>query len=537
MLAPLGASIAEASSTDAEAAVVAPIRDDAADSPRTPLPSRPTRPVTNAKKIGRRIFMKVSILQLSDLHRDPRNPIRNDVLLQSLENDRVRYTKKDNPQVRTPDIIIVSGDVIQGVPPGTPHYADRLTEQYAEALDFLGRISDRLLAGDRERVVIVPGNHDVSACHFMESIIRVDLLPDRKKALLTQLFSSDSTLRWSWDDLELFEIVNTQRYKERLAAFSKFYTDFYQGARTYDLEPTKQFDLFDYPQFDLTVAAFSSCHNNDILNKQGAIHPACVAGVLERLHEPQFNGRHRLAVWHHNTEGLPLQSDYMDSGLLQNLIDGGFSIGFHGHQHRPQFLDTRFRYGEDRRITVVSAGTLCGDASFAHGRAYNIVEIDTEACTGLLHLREMQNDNLHNPIWSRRALRTGTAEGFLEFKFDAPPEPLVSDTSTQALMQAEKLIEAKSYKSAVLLLEPLVATEGLARPMLLACLQQLGDVNAIAERFRPPNGVNEIISVMDALWQTSRKDELKALLNEKDVSGSTDPSVVELREKYLKRLK
>lgn len=65
----------------------------------------------------------VSILQISDLHRDPSNPIRNDALLSSLENDRARYTRADNPSVRSPDIIVVSGDVIQGVSPGTPDFA------------------------------------------------------------------------------------------------------------------------------------------------------------------------------------------------------------------------------------------------------------------------------------------------------------------------------------------------------------------------------------------------------------------------------
>ena len=33
----------------------------------------------------------ICILQISDLHRDPANPIRNDALLDSLENDRRRY--------------------------------------------------------------------------------------------------------------------------------------------------------------------------------------------------------------------------------------------------------------------------------------------------------------------------------------------------------------------------------------------------------------------------------------------------------------
>ena len=86
---------------------------------------------------------QISILHISDLHRDPSNPIRNDVLLSSLDNDRQRYSLTDEPYVRSPDIIIVSGDVIQGVPPGTADFDVRLTEQYGEAIDFLNKLTDR----------------------------------------------------------------------------------------------------------------------------------------------------------------------------------------------------------------------------------------------------------------------------------------------------------------------------------------------------------------------------------------------------------
>src|SRR5437870_2400034 len=111
------------------------------------------------------VTQQISILHISDLHRNPDSPIRNDALLGSLENDRQRYTMKEDPLVRPPDIIIVSGDIIQGVPPGTIDVDEKLREQYGEALDFLGQAADLLVAGDRQRVVLVPGNHDVSACH------------------------------------------------------------------------------------------------------------------------------------------------------------------------------------------------------------------------------------------------------------------------------------------------------------------------------------------------------------------------------------
>jgi 3',5'-cyclic AMP phosphodiesterase CpdA len=117
--------------------------------------------------------MKLSILHISDLHRDPDNPIGNEALLDSLENDRRRYTIEETSKVRSPDLIIVSGDIIQGVRPDAPDAEKRLSNQYGQALDFLNRLTGRLLGGDKRRVVLVPGNHDVSAYHFFKSLQRI----------------------------------------------------------------------------------------------------------------------------------------------------------------------------------------------------------------------------------------------------------------------------------------------------------------------------------------------------------------------------
>ena len=115
---------------------------------------------------------------------------------------------KKHPAIRSPDIIIVSGDIIHGIRPDTPDPEEKLREQYQEALDFLAQLTDRFVGGDRNRVIVVPGNHDVSAYHLEKSLRRVDILPDRKKGLVTQLFSPDSLLRWSWSGFELYEIAD-----------------------------------------------------------------------------------------------------------------------------------------------------------------------------------------------------------------------------------------------------------------------------------------------------------------------------------------
>ena len=480
--------------------------------------------------------MKLSILHISDLHRDPGNPIRNDVLLDSLENDRRHYSAEETPAVRHPDLIIVSGDIVQGISPDVPEPEKKLGEQYQEALEFLGRLTDSFVNGDRSHVIIVPGNHDMSAYHFVKSLQRVDIPSDRKKGLVTQLFSPGSLLRWSWSGFELYEIADQALYTQRLAAFVEFYAAFYEGTRTYDLDPARQIDIFDFPAFDVTVAGFSSCHNNDLFNKQGAIHPACMADAGTRLRQPSYQDRLRIAVWHHEAEGLPMHSDYMDPDLIQNLIDRGFSLGFHGHQHRSQFLDTRFRHGPDRRITVISAGTLCGGPSFRFGRAYNVIELDTGDRTGRLHVREMQNDNLSLPIWGRRALPLNT-NAYYDFRYDPPPEPTThSNANTAALIEAERLHNLAEYRKAADVLVPVATSEDLARPLLLDCFVRLKDASALIAVFDPPASEAEAIHVMDALWTEGRRDRLGEVLKLPLIAGSADPSVTEMRLKYAARL-
>ncbi|GJE73422.1 hypothetical protein CHKEEEPN_4987 [Methylorubrum podarium] len=286
----------------------------------------------------------------------------------------------------------------------------------------------------------------------------------------------------------------------------------------------------------MTVVAFSSCHNNDLLNRQGAIHPDCIGSAGLHLRDRSFDGRLRVATWHHNTEGSPSMSDYMDADIVQNLIDREFSLGFHGHQHKPEFLDTRFRHGPDRRITVISAGTLCGGAAFGFRRAYNVVEIDVEGRKGRLHLREMQNDNLQLPIWGPRPL-PATAATFHEFTFEPPPAPLAGKRSNiTILIDAQQLFDGKHFKDAAELLIPHIEREPLARRLLLECLGHLDDMAAVIKFFDPPTSEIEALILMDALWAEKQKVRLGEVLTLPLVAGTSDPALIEVRTKYARRL-
>ena len=481
--------------------------------------------------------MNINILHVSDLHRDPYSPISNITLLDSMKKDREQYSSSDDLGVNSVDLIVVSGDIVQGVRHGRADAEVILQHQYEEALEFLEGLTDQFVDGHKESVVIVPGNHDVSDHHFRESIERVEIPSGGPRELIGPLFTGQSNLRWSWEELALYQIKDIDMYSKRFLPFVTFYDNFYGGGRRYSANEESQFDIFDFPDFGVSVTGLSSCSKNDLLNRQGAIHPDCLATASEELRKPKFHNRLRLAVWHHHIEGPPLMVDYMDPDIVQNLVYRDFSLGLHGHQHRPQYLDYRFRHGSDRKITLISAGTLCGGAAYGFKRSYNLIQLDLENHSGKLHVREMQNDNLQLPIWGKHSSPSNLT-GSLGFTFDPPPNKPQGGLfkNTTILLEAQSLHEAGEFGKAAEALLSLQGLDELGRPILLNCLLQLRDYAGVISMFDPPHGSSEAIAVMDSLWAEGRRERLRQLLESRPINASTDPSVTEVRTKYQMRL-
>ena len=431
----------------------------------------------------------------------------------------------------------MSGDIVQGMKHDSTDVEANLRKQYDEALHFLNGLTDQFSGGDKRFIVIVPGNHDVSDYQFRQSLKPIDVVPGVNTNLVEQLFRPHSPLRWSWKEFTLYEVSDSDIYKRRFDAFATFYEEFYEGQRTYSTNPAEQIDIFDFPDWNVSVAGFSSCYDNDLLNRQGGIHPDCIAKAGNHFRSFLSHNRLRIAVWHHSIEGPPMKVDYMDPDIVQNFIDSGFSLGFHGHQHRPEFLNSRFRHGVDRGITVISAGTLCGNAAYGFKRAYNLVELDTDTKSGRLFVREMKNDTLQMPIWGPRFMQS-EHEHFLEFSFDAPPDSLIdSNKNMEMLREAQQLYENCRYEEASPILSQLAATDELARLLFLNCLLELDDTPGIVANFDPPASSAEAIALMDALWSEHKHERLREILNSSSVKETTDNAVIELREKYVARLK
>jgi len=437
----------------------------------------------------------------------------------------------------------VSGDLVYGVAKYSADPDGELARQYEQAEDFLVGLCKAFVQGDRRRVVLVPGNHDVSLPRAIRSMKKLDLDPANPSAKeilgewLRRMNAPNSLVRWSWEDLCCYEVADSGLYLARLQAFSRFYERFYAGARKYDLAPEQQYHIFDYPEYYLAIAGFNSCCNNDPLNRQGVIHPDCIAAAARELRQGKYANRIRMAVWHHNTSGPPLRSDYLDSGVLQILIDSGFSVGFHGHQHKAQFIDEKFQFGSDRKITIVSAGTLCAGPKAlppGHARAYNLLEIDTKAMKARLHLRTMQNESFEQPIWGQGRFPSSLAS-YVEFAIQPPP-PAPPGAAAE-IAKAEALIRKKEFDGAIAVLRPLAAPGSIARRMLLECYAVGDRTKELCEEFYPPESENEVIYVADALWSEKRRERLLELLSLDLVLKSTNPAVKEVVQKYSERLK
>lgn len=412
----------------------------------------------------------ISILHLSDLHRDLKNPIGTPALVNSLLHD-ITGAVDEEPSIPMPDIVIVSGDVIQGTHKDDKDFEKVLRDQYDIAEDFLSQIAQELLGGDRSKIIIVPGNHDIDFPTAFSALEEIDFATkneDERADLTEILFSKETPFRWWWSGFKLYRISDDEKYNQRFKQFCDFYQRFY-GNRTYSINPAEQFDIFDYPDLGILILGLNSCYRNDPWNRKGAVHPEALSNACLQLRQREYRGRLRFGVWHHSTRGGPNDDDYLDSDFLQQLILNGISLGFHGHQHRAEFLDERYVFGGQKKINVVSSSTLCGGERVlmsGHPRGYNRVIIQDDMVKTQLHLRKMANQDFQAPIWSKNSLFDDSA--MKEFELQRFVDPLMAKYDLEDIAAAERLIREGKNDEAIELLTPLADAHENASDLLKA---------------------------------------------------------------------
>lgn len=440
--------------------------------------------------------MNFSILHVSDLHRSPEEPITNAELLSSMRSDMHRYLKED-PSIRKPDAIVVTGDVIQGVPLGESNFRDKLREQYQAAEEFLSLLCDEYLDGDRSHVVIVPGNHDVD---WNTAFSSMKESTDDPGKILKSAFHEDSKYRWDWTTRKFFEIYDRQLYRDRLKAFYEFHDRFYEGV-TLPFRST-EFNIFQLCDGRVGLAAFNSCHGNDCFAFHGAIRQDAISDC--HLQFSRHNFELWIAAWHHNVEGGPYSTDYMDIDAVRNMVGRGFRLGLHGHQHRNQVEPRMVNLPESEHMVVVSAGSLCaGKRELPAGqyRQYNVVELDDELRKVRIHVRHMATAQL----FSRAHLDSLRGKSFIDFEIEPPAEIKARLATSQVLRHSRVVLEAErlfklgqAMESCQLLVGLFHELDEFGRSIFLEAATTAGEWQLLADTVTEPRSISELVFAVES---------------------------------------
>lgn len=442
-----------------------------------------------------------SILHITDIHRSSRNLITNSELLSALISDRDGYQHED-PPIRAPDAIVVSGDIIQGVKLGQPNFQQELACQYKAAHYFLTDLADHFLDGDRSRIILVPGNHDIDWNIAFSSMARVN-----EEALPTNLpgafLEPNSPYRWDWRSRSLYQVTDQNLYRQRMAAFWTFFERFYDGIDgMLRVTPWSDANLYSLDNGRIGVAAFNSCAGNDCFAFHGEISREAIAQAHIDLKE-LGPWRLLIAVWHHDIEGPPQRVDYMDLDIVRGMIGRGFRLGLYGHQHRVQITPQHAHLLNQETMVVASAGSLCaseGELPMGALRGYSIIEIRDDYLGARIHAREMRIANL----FTRAVLRDFEGRSYVDLEWSTPfdaagrPENPADERRITILRKAEDALYGLNdpVKAIHLLSSIDVSNDSFGRRLAIEAAAKQNDHYKLIEFINEPQSITDLVQLV-----------------------------------------
>ncbi len=475
-----------------------------------------------------------TILHISDLHRSPEEPIDNDTLLAAILSDLDRFALVNE----APEALIVSGDLVQGVKIGAQNFEREMASQYATAFDLIGRLGDEILAGDRSKVVVVPGNHDIcwnSSIAAMEAVAEDRYPKDLRRVLAEQ----DGRFRWSWEERRLFRVAEEVAYRTRLGAYWDAVEAFYRDVDLLlPVDRTRGFHLHRIFDGRAIVAGFESTHRNDHLRFEAGLSIGVVSRCAMQMRRLGLRPELLAAVWHHSLHGPPNREDYLNIENVREMAGLGFQIGFHGHQHLAESTDLSVAIGGGATMCIVSGGSLCaGWRELPRGtdRQYNIVRFEPALTSATLHVREMMDGNQFSGRTRGRFLDGKVSLSWTPPSAGKGPTSSAVDAKLRALtIEVEEATKGeRSSTSTASLLELRPSQGTYPRLVLLRALLIDADWPAILRTFWPPEGVEETSAVAEAAFRERDLSKLETVLSSGGLPAASRETF-ETRRAFLK---
>lgn len=472
-----------------------------------------------------------SILHISDLHRIKAENI--DCLMSSFEVEKSRLEEKSIPPI---GLIVVSGDIVNGSNKDDAYAAkEEIQQQYAIASRFLNALCNLFIGdhpNDRLKVIIVPGNHDMSRYLSKMSMEKISHDDDGVGELVEKLWNGDTDIRWSWGNLHFYQIKDKEIYNKRFDDFIGFYNNFYQGLRTYPMDPDRQSELIDIPELNLSLACFNSCYHLDHLRQSGYISPRSLSQLTRQILRAKEQGRLVMGVWHHHTHGLPNENNYLDYSILENMVQNGITVALHGHQHICGIVSEYKDVFSDAKLCLISAGTLYGnsfDLPVGKVRQFNLlsVEMNDDISSITLFSREDKTALNEMPAWDSGVIGRSRKPSYtLPIKM-----PLINNMTDEKELQ-DKVNEINLFvektgeiTEGITKLERLGTDIPLVRKFLLDYLMRIGNNSKICELFLSPQNLFEAISVIQCCIAIKDKKTFAVVLDSNFVRTSTDASL------------
>ena len=479
-----------------------------------------------------------TILHVSDLHRNEGSAVSNEEILSSLVADSHR-SAGESPSLQRPDSIVVSGDLVEGLSLASKAYPAALRQQYEVAEELLIELAAEFLDGDRSRVILVPGNHDVDWNRARQALALEEHLTHNIHGFVSD---PESPYRWSWADRQVFRISNQCAYESRFEYFNEMYSRFYQNAQLlYEVDPGRPWNLFALDSGNIVIAAFNSCIVNDCFANFGHIRAKDVADchlAMRRIGRPGFLP---IAVWHHGVGGSPWASDYLDPNTLKLIIDKGFRLALHGHRHDSSISPVDLFVSTRETMAVIGAGSLCArETSLPHGvnQRYNIIRIEREDKQGTVHVREMNQPG----IWGPGQLFESGGDSVVDFHWTASSLEVATQGtfgsySTDLADSIERMINAGSSEEAIEVLSTDALISNPYRRRLLAkALESSERWTELKALLKSPENEAELALYYSASERSGDLSGVDEVLRDSDATGEFDSQLLDsLKRRFMVR--
>jgi 3',5'-cyclic AMP phosphodiesterase CpdA len=218
-----------------------------------------------------------------------------DSLCSRLKEDLDELREKEH---LVPDLLAVTGDLAEwGRKP-----------EFDDVLTFLDRLAG-LLGLTRDRVLVVPGNHDIN------------------RKLCLAYFA----------ECEGLEEEPREPFWPKLRHYAGFFQEYYQGFPELLFTEEQPWTLYEFPALKVVVAGLNSTwkESHRETDHYGWLGEKQLRWFAEKLRRYKEQGWLRIGLVHHNIQRRPTgdEENLRDSDDLKRILGNELNLVLHGHTH------------------------------------------------------------------------------------------------------------------------------------------------------------------------------------------------------------